>query len=101
MDSIATRQRQISPTAASRRSIWIQGFPASAIRYPPFIDPTFSNGTAPIGYPADGLMLPRYQNWSLTYQRQIGESVMVDVSYLGNKGTRLPHNPQFLGPATT
>jgi len=42
-------------------------------------------------------MLPRYQNWSMTYQRQIGESVMVDVAYLGNKGTRLPHNPQFLG----
>jgi hypothetical protein len=24
--------------------------------------------------------------------------MMLDVSYVGNKGTRLPHNPQFLGP---
>lgn len=74
-----------------------QGFPSSAIRLPPFIDPTFANGTAPVGYPADGLMQPRYQNWSLTYQRQLSGSMMVDVAYLGNKGTRLPHNPQFLG----
>ena len=74
------------------------GFPTSVIRQPPFIDPTFANGTAPVGYPADGLMLPRYQNWSLTYQRQFGETVLVDAAYIGNKGTRLPHNPQFLGP---
>ena len=24
--------------------------------------------------------------------------MVIDVSYIGNKGTRLPHNPQFLGP---
>jgi hypothetical protein len=24
--------------------------------------------------------------------------MMVDATYVGNKGTRLPHNPQFLGP---
>jgi len=75
-----------------------QGFPRSAIRLPPFIDPTFSNGTSPVGYPADGLTQPRYQNWSMTYQRQIGQSMMIDANYIGNKGTRLPHNPQFLGP---
>lgn len=75
-----------------------QGFPTSAVRLPPFIDPTFANGTAPVAYPADGLTQPRYQNWSATFQRQIGQSMMIDISYLGNKGTRLPHNPQFLGP---
>lgn len=73
------------------------GFPAANIRLPPFIDPTFSNGTAPVGYPGDGLIQPRYQNWSLTFQRQIGGTMMFDISYIGNKGTRLPHNPQFLG----
>jgi hypothetical protein len=74
------------------------GFPRDRIKLPPFIDPTFSNGTSPVGYPADGLVQPRYQNWSATFQRQIGESMMLDVTYVGNKGTRLPHNPQFLGP---
>jgi hypothetical protein len=74
------------------------GFPRSAIRIPPFIDPAFANGTAPVAYPADGLKQPRYQNWSITFQRQIGKDMVVESSYIGNKGTRLPHNPQFLGP---
>ncbi|MEO8371452.1 MAG: TonB-dependent receptor [Candidatus Solibacter sp.] len=74
------------------------GFPKNLITQPPFIDPTFANGTAPVGYPADGLKQPRYQNWSVTFQHQIGKDMVVDVSYIGNKGTRLPHNPQFLGP---
>ena len=74
------------------------GFPRDRINLPPFIDPTFSNGTAPVAYPADGLTQPRYQNWSITFQQQIGQEMLVDVSYIGNKGTRLPHNPQFLGP---
>jgi len=73
------------------------GFPTSVIRLPPFIDPTFSNGTAPVAYPADGLKQPRYQNWSVTFQRQIGQDMVFDISYIGNKGSRLPHNPQFLG----
>jgi hypothetical protein len=75
------------------------GFPQQLVRRPPFIDPTFSNGTAPVGYPEDGLRLPRYQNWSFTVQRQVTENSMVDLSYVGNRGTRLPHNPQFLGIA--
>jgi hypothetical protein len=74
------------------------GFPQGAIRLPPFIDPTFANGTAPVAYPADGLKQPRYQNWSATFQRQFGERAFLEASYIGNKGTRLPHNPQFLGP---
>ena len=75
-----------------------QGFPASAIRYPPFIDPTFANGTAPVGYPADGLMLPQLSELVIDLPAPIGESILIDAAYIGNKGTRLPHNPQFLGP---
>lgn len=75
------------------------GFPRQLITFPPFIDPAFSNGTAPVGYPGDGLTLPRYQNWSLTVQRQLAQNMVFDVSYVGNRGTRLPHNPQFLGVA--
>jgi Carboxypeptidase regulatory-like domain/TonB dependent receptor len=74
------------------------GFPRDRIVLPPFINPAFSNGTSPVGYPADGLKQPRYQNWSLTLQHQLGETMLLDFTYVGNKGTRLPHNPQFLGP---
>jgi hypothetical protein len=73
------------------------GFPRDRIRFPPFIDPTFANGTAPVGYPAEGLKLPRYQNWSFTIQQQFSDSMVVELSYVANRGTRLPHNPQFLG----
>lgn len=76
-----------------------EGFPSSLVKIPPFIDPTFGNGTAPIAYPADGLVQPRYQNWSVTFQRQIGQSMVVEASYIGNHGTRLPHNPAFAGLA--
>jgi hypothetical protein len=75
-----------------------QGFPTNLITFPPFIKPEFSNGTSPVGYARDGLMLPRYQNWSFTVQRQVGEAMLLDLSYIGNHGTRLPHNGQFLGP---
>jgi hypothetical protein len=74
-----------------------QGFPRNNVRFPPFIDPTFANGTAPVGYPTDGLTLPRYQNWSFTVQQQLSDTMVFDVSYVANKGTRLPHHPQFLG----
>jgi hypothetical protein len=74
-----------------------QGFPREAIRFPPFIDPSFANGTAPVGYPKDGLVMPRYQNWSFTIQRQISDTMVFDTSYVANRGTRLPHNPQFTG----
>ncbi|HBY60531.1 MAG TPA: hypothetical protein DEH78_11965 [Solibacterales bacterium] len=73
------------------------GFPREAVAFPPFINPSFANGTAVAGYPGDGNTQPRYQNWSFTIQKQFGETSLVDVSYIGNRGTRLPHHPQFLG----
>jgi carboxypeptidase family protein len=75
------------------------GFPQNLITKPPFIDPTFANGTAPLAVAKDGLTLPRYQNWSLTFERQINNSMMLDVSYIANRGTRLTDNWQRLGVA--
>jgi Carboxypeptidase regulatory-like domain len=75
------------------------GFPADKIRRPPFIDPSFANGTSPTVYPQDGLTLPRYQNWSLTFQHQLQDNLVVDVSYIGNRGTRLPAEWTYLGTA--
>jgi hypothetical protein len=73
------------------------GFPRNLITYPPIIDPTVANGTSPQAYVASGNTLPRYQNWSFTVQRQLSSSILLDVSYTGNHGTRLPQNPNYLG----
>ena len=63
---------------------------------PPFINPAFANGTNVLAVPPDGLTLPRFQNWSVTYQRQLNDNMMLDVSYIGNRGSRLNHHLQTL-----
>jgi hypothetical protein len=73
------------------------GFPRANIIFPPLISPTVANGTSPVAYNANANTLPRYQNWSFTVQRQIGNSMLLDVGYTGNHGTRLPANATFLG----
>ena len=64
------------------------------MRFPPFIDPAFANGTAPLAVTPNGLTLPRWQNWSVTYQRQLTGTTMLGLSDIGNHGTRLPHHAQ-------
>jgi hypothetical protein len=73
------------------------GFPQDRVQRPPFINPGFQLGGSPIAVPPDGLTLPRFQNWSVTYQRQLTDNMMLDVSYIGNRGTRLNHHFQTLG----
>jgi hypothetical protein len=73
------------------------GFPQDRVQRPPFIDPGVNLGGSPIAVPPDGLTLPRFQNWSVTYQRQLTDNMMLDVSYIGNRGTRLNHHFQTLG----
>ena len=46
---------------------------------------------------SDGLTLPRFQSWSVTWQHQLNENMILDVSYIGNHGTRLNHHFQTLG----
>ena len=74
-----------------------QGFPQQSIRQPPFIDPTIANGAGVPAVSPDGLTLPRWQNWSLTFERRLTKNMMLDVSYIGNKGTRLNHHGQRAG----
>ena len=45
----------------------------------------------------NGLTLPRYQNWSLTFERQITNNMWLDVSYIADRGTRLTNNWQSMG----
>jgi len=73
------------------------GFPRERIILPPVTDPAVANGTSPIGYQASGNTLPRYQNWSFTLQHQLSNSMLFDLTYTGNRGTRLPMSGTFLG----
>lgn len=64
-------------------------------RYPDFTsvlpnkDPSLSNGQG-ITYTArDSSRLPYVQNWSLGFQYQLPASTVLEINYIGNKGTRL------------
>ncbi len=73
------------------------GFPTSAIGPQTLISPTVANGQAPIAVAKNGLTLPRYQNWSLTFEQQLTSNMRLDVSYIANRGTRLTNNWQSMG----
>lgn len=86
-----------------------EGFPQD-FRSPPFIDPSFANGTDSILYRGfEGNRLSYSQQWNLTIERQLGEDSHFSAAYVANKGTRLPSaiaeintlNPSYLsmGPA--
>lgn len=68
---------------------WDNPFPQEAIIRPPFIDAGTANGQAVIWMNPDGLTLPRYQNWTASFQHQLQDNLLFDVSYIGNRGTNL------------
>jgi carboxypeptidase family protein len=74
-----------------------QGFPQNRIVRPPFIDPTVGLGGGVPAVAPDGLTLPRFQNWSVTVERRLTKNMMLDVSYIGNRGSRLNHHGQRAG----
>ncbi len=76
---------------------WDDGIPRDLIIRPPFVDPTVSLNQAPITVADDDLTLPRFQNWSVTLQRQLSDNMVLDVSYIGNRGTRLTNHPTSMG----
>ena len=76
---------------------WEDGFPQSVIKFPPAIDPTIGNNQGPTWVTRDSKNLPRYQNYSLTVERQFKSNLLFDVSYIGNHGTRLPLNAPSMG----
>ncbi len=65
------------------------GFPQSAVQLPPQITPTLANGTNLQYMNPNGVKLPRYQNWTVSLQRQLTQSMMIDLAYVANHGTRL------------
>jgi len=73
------------------------GASGACVTLPPFINPTLANNTSVLAVAKNGLTLPRYQNYSLTFERQITNNMRLDVSYIANRGTRLTNNWQSMG----
>ncbi len=67
------------------------GWPSSNFPLPPFINQSYEVGQGPFfeGFPGDN-KVPSIQNWTFDVQRQIPGRMVVDVAYVGTKGTHLP-----------
>jgi hypothetical protein len=65
------------------------GWPTGSIVLPPQLKADVSNGANPVGVDPKTYTMPRYQNWSISFQRQLGDNMAIDIAYVGNHGTRL------------
>jgi Carboxypeptidase regulatory-like domain len=74
------------------------GFPSSLITYPPDTSPAVENGLSPVGVLTDQYEMPRYLNYTVSYQHQWHSNMLLTVAYVGNHATRLPINNLDLGP---
>ena len=105
--------RALNPPRASDRPVrperdeWIgsgvppgPGFPQDRVQFPPLIDPTINLGGSPVGITVDGLTLPRFQNWSTTYQRQVTGNTMLSLSTSAIVGAELNHHGSMLSTPT-
>jgi Carboxypeptidase regulatory-like domain len=65
------------------------GWPAGSIILPPQLRADVANGGNPVGVDPKTYTMPRYQNWSVSFQRQLSQNMAIDIAYVGNHGTRL------------
>ena len=73
---------------------WDNGFaPTASFLAPPIVNPSAGNAADEIYYisPKSGTA-PRFQNWSLGFQRELPFKFVAEVAYIGNRGTRLSAN---------
>lgn len=75
-------------TGLSPTFLFKEGLPPYPV--PPFIDPTFQNGAdMPWWQGKEATRLPEQNNLNLSIQRQIGPTMVLDVSYNGVMGSHL------------
>lgn len=71
---------------------------------PPFVTQSFVR-PATVLTVQSGMLPPYSQNWDFSIERVIAKNYMLDVRYVGNKGTHLPRfieaNPAVYGPGAT
>ena len=70
---------------------WDNGFvPPSTFLAPPVINPSVSNAADDIYYISpDSGKAPRFQNWSISIQRELPWKLVGEVAYIGMRGTRV------------
>jgi len=73
------------------------GFPAAAITFPPNTSPAVENGASPVGVLSDSYEMPRYLNYTVSFEHQWHGNMDLTVAYVGNHATRLPINNLDLG----
>jgi hypothetical protein len=64
-------------------------WPTGSITLPPQLNAGVANGGNPVGVDPRTYTMPRYQNWSVSFERQLTQNMAIDVAYVGNHGTRL------------
>jgi hypothetical protein len=71
---------------------------------PPFVSGNYVR-PATILTVQSGMKPPYAQNWNFSIQHNLGNGYLLDVRYVGNKGTHLPRfieaNPSIYGPGAT
>lgn len=65
------------------------GWPANSITLPPQLSAGVENGGNPVGVTPKNYLPPRYQNWSVSFQRQLSQNMGIDIAYVGSHGSRL------------
>ena len=66
-----------------------QGFPAVTQTFPS-LDPTLANGARPDYFNQDGGRSAVLHSWTFNIQRQLRGDFLLDVGYVGQRGTHLP-----------
>jgi hypothetical protein len=85
------------PSTTGAALQWDNGFaPPANFLTPPIISPSAGNAADDVWYiaPNSGTA-PRFQNWSLSIQRELPWKFIAEAAYIGNRGTRqsAPHQP--------
>ena len=83
-----------APDAFTPALRWDNGFvPSSTFQAPPIISASAGNAADDIWYISpDSGKAPRFQNWSLSIQRELPWKFVAEAAYIGNRGTRLSAN---------
>lgn len=90
----ATTASVSRPTLTGAALNWDNGFvPSPSFLAPPIISPSAGNAADDIYYinPKSGTA-PRFQNWSVSIQRELPWKLVAEAAYIGNRGTRLSAN---------
>jgi len=67
---------------------WRDDFPTDFPK-PPFLDPAFANGRNVAYAKAESGRPPVAQNWQMSIQRQLTQTLNIDLAYVGSKGNHL------------